>query len=214
MPMNKSTFLALVLLASPQALKAQTTPPDQAPVSNPSDGSVDVGLPYIPLYGGSVGFGSLFSSRSRGTFGRSGISLAPGLGPAFTKYGLSLAPGFNFFHASSLVDGERNQIFLVSLGPNFRYGLVKPITAKLVDGKPVYHFRTFAPFLEAGVSLVYGDLSVHSEGISNKTLTVGGNFAIGTSITKNAFVRATLRILPLIDSYDFNRYGFELGVRF
>ncbi len=32
--------------------------------------------------------------------------------------------------------------------------------------------------------------------------------------SSNAFVRATLRILPLIDSYDFNRYGFELGVRF
>lgn len=206
----RPTILLPALVLLPQAILAQTATSPQDPVPD----EPQIQIPYIPIYGGSVGFGNLLSGRSQDTFGGSGISLAPGLGPVYTKYGLSLAPGFNFFSARKDVGGDRNKVFLLSLGPNLRYGFVKPITVTKVDGKPVFHFRTFAPFAEAGVSLVYGDLSVHSAGISNKTLTVGGNFALGTTLGKNAFVRATLRIQPLIDSYDFNRYGVELGLRF
>lgn len=170
--------------------------------------------PYIPMYGANVGVQSLLSSESRKLFGNNSISFSPGFGPAFTKQGLSIQPGVSVFSAKHEVNGQENKAFIISLGPNFRYGLVKPLDVEMVDGEPKARFRAFAPFVEAGINLVYADLSIRSEGISKRQFTVGGSFAIGTSITKNAFLKLKVQVVPKIKSYDFSTAGVEFGVRF
>lgn len=195
-----------LLLLSPLAFVPQ--------VANAQEGDPESKRPYIPRYGVNVGVDRLISSRTRDIFGDQTLSFSPGFGPVFSRSGLTIRPDINIFNASRDVGADTNKAFVLSLGPTFRYGLVRPVEVVEVDGAPVRRFRMFAPYVEAGLGLVYADVSARSEGIANKSMTVGGSFAVGTSVGKNTFVEFRLQALPKINSYEFSTVGFQVGVRF
>ena len=219
-PVNSRTasrsLLAVSFLAAllPPTLLAQAEPNGDATPEQEGERPKGTKRPKVPVYGVNVGLNPLLSSRARDTFGNTGVNFSPGFGPTFARGGLSLGPNIDFFSASRKLGGETNRVFLASIGPNLRYGFVKPFTIENVDGKPTPRFRTFAPYVEFGLNLVYADISVRSEGISTKTLSYGASFVVGTSVTKNAFVQGTLQLFPNIKSYDFSNVSLTFGLRF
>lgn len=205
-----ASLLLLAFGLLPGLASAQT-PPAQTP---PPPGDEKPKRPYIPFYGASVGFQQVLSSSARDRFGNSGISFSPGFGPAFAKPGLLILPGFSILTLRKDEDGERNKAFLLAVGPSFRYGFSKPFTLETVDGRPTPRFKLFSPYVEVGPRLVYADVSDHTDGFGAKRLSYGGSFTLGTSVTKNAFIEAKLRVMPKIESYNFSTVGVEFGLRF
>ncbi len=166
--------------------------------------------PYTPKYGINVGFDQMLSSRTRGVFGNVGINISPGFGPTSDRKGLKVVPDFSFFSASKQIGGLRNRAFHFLIGPGLRYGFVDPF--EVVDGTTRY--RTFAPYGQISLGVGFADVNVRSVGREQRGFTYGMSFALGTSITKNAYVEARYRLMPKIASFDFSTLGIELGVRF
>jgi hypothetical protein len=199
-------LFALCLLAS--AASAQTTPSDDA--STPSR----MKKPYVPIYGVNVGYEYLLSSRTREFFGDGGISVAPAFGPTFAKKGLLLLPGFSFFMTEKDMLGDTNRAIVASIGPSFRYGFGQPATVEIVDGEPKVRFRTFVPYVQVGLNLVYTHLEFGAIDHKEAGFSYGGSVAVGTSITPHAFIQARARLMPTFKTYDFSTIGLEFGVRF
>lgn len=200
-------MLALGLLAP--SIHAQTAPRDEA-----SPEPQMPKKPYVPIYGLNVGYDYLLSSRTRQIFGDGGLSVAPAFGPTFAKKGLLMLPNFSFFLSSKDMLGDTNRAIVASVGPSFRYGFAQPATVEVVDGKPDVHFRTFVPYVQVGLNLVYTNLEVGAINLKENGFSYGGSFAIGTSITTHAFIQARARFMPTFKTYDLSTVGLEFGVRF
>lgn len=205
-PVFTVALLAVGALSS--TTHAQDNPPESPQDQKPK-------RPNIPRYGANIGFEQHLSTRTRDTFGNRGISFSPGLGPSFARRGLLILPDFNFFSAEKEIGGLKNRAFYALVGPSFRYGFVEPFTVEETeDGKRSIRFRTFAPYVQFSVGLGYTDVKVSTADREEKGFAYGASFAIGTSISKNAYLETRLRLMPKIASYDFSAIGIELGLRF
>jgi hypothetical protein len=172
-------------------------------------------MPYTPRYGADLGFAYPLSARTREAFGDGGINFSPGFGASFERKGLLIMPDFNLYSAQKKVMGESNRAFIALVGPSFRFGFVDPFTTQIgEDGEAKVRFRTFAPYAQFTLGVGYADVSVRSADEEEKGLTYGVSFALGTSISRSAYVETRLRLMPKIASYDFSTIGISFGMRF
>lgn len=152
--MVAASFCCLLTGAFAQAQETQPAPTDAAqPTQAPSSGVLPlpsqtspasgVQLPKpkkrrAPLFGPQIEFSQFLSSKTRSRFRPDTMRLNFGFGDPTPTLKGKILPDISVVYARNMVDGDKNRLFVISLGPEFRQAYVPSKIRRLIKQLQAY----------------------------------------------------------------------------
>ena len=112
-------------------LPAQTSPASRVEPPKPKKRR-------IPLFGPQVEFSQFLSSKTRSRFHPDTMRLNFGFGDPTPSLKGKILPDISVVYARNMVDGDRNRLFVISLGPEFRQAYVPSKIRRLIKQLQAY----------------------------------------------------------------------------
>jgi hypothetical protein len=186
---------------------------------------------FVPLIGPEVEASRFLSSKTRNRFGSSAFSIGPGWGSIRPSLDGKFGADLSLTSTSKTLGGNKNSLFAVSAGPEFRRAYVPAGTLRRIraarqrareqekSGGQDTSGRRMAPppvlpYYGASVDALYAKVKVPGEGIDGSGPGVGGSVFAGLAFKSRAFVELRLRETTSVKSYNFSRAGLTFGLRF
>lgn len=116
---NEATGFPSALPPAPGAISTSIAAQLQAPASRRR-------RRVLPLFGPDFEVSRLFSSKTRRTFGASTFSIGPGFGKIAPGLKAEIGPDISVTSTSKTLGGNRNKLFVLAIGPEFRRAYVPP----------------------------------------------------------------------------------------
>jgi hypothetical protein len=222
--------MASLMVSDASASHAQTTP---EPVLEPAQGSAtptpattpepasteEPKKPKkrrIPPLGPEFEVFYLLDSKTRDRFG-STSGIGPGFGSTIPRMKARIRPDFSLLRADKTVDGEKNKLFVLSVGPEYRNVLVpsryRSDSSGLSNGQAT-KVPSFVPYYGVGLNAIYAKVKVPGEGLDESGFGVGGTLMLGVAIKRNAVIEARVRATTKVEGYGFSGVGLTFGLRF